>query len=68
MTLLRWAGLNGNRVLELHQAGQGYRLSVVVLDGPTRRQCGGFDLTAAEFALLLRIVAEFGTTIQEHAA
>jgi hypothetical protein len=36
VTPLRWATLSGNRVLDLHQAGVGYRLSVVVLDGPPR--------------------------------
>jgi hypothetical protein len=45
VTLLRWAALSGNRVLELSAIPRGVRLSVVVLDGPTRRQCGGFDLT-----------------------
>ena len=56
-TLLRWAGLSGNRVLELHEErGGGYRLCITVLDHD-RRCAGSLSFSAEEWALAVKIVA-----------
>jgi hypothetical protein len=48
------APLLGSRVLELSREGESaWRLSVTRVDGPDRRQVGGFDLAPGELPLFL---------------